>query len=102
MTAKTFFKKVGRGLQSGAAELTKSAGKAAGNVLGKQMMTTALESAPLLMLKTGGRVKGHRNKAVPAILHGSEYVLPYGVKPTKKQREAVAKNKREQRLGKFY
>lgn len=102
MGAKSFFKKVGRGLQAGAGEFAKSAGKSAGNVLGSAVMTTALESAPLLMLKTGGRVKGGRNKAVPAILHGSEYVLPYGVKPTKAQKNAVAKNKREQKLGRFY
>ena len=43
MTAKTFFKKVGRGLQSGAGNLTNAAGKAAGSVLGKAAATYAME-----------------------------------------------------------
>lgn len=102
MGATSFFKKVGRGLQKGAGEFTKSVGKSAGAVLGKQMMTSALETAPMMILKTGGAVKGGRNKKVPAVLHGGEYVLPYGVKPTKAQKNAVAKNKREQKMGKFY
>jgi hypothetical protein len=101
MTATSFFKKVGRGLQRGVGDFTRSAGKVAGGVLGKQLMTSALEAAPML-LKTGGAVKGGRNKKVPAILHGGEYVLPHGIKPTKAQKAAVAKNKREQKLGKFY
>jgi len=102
MTAKSFFKKVGRGLQSGVGSLTKGAGAAAGAVLGKSVAKYALEAAPLLLLKTGGAVKGGRDKKVPAVLHGGEYVLPHGVKPTKSQKAAVAKNKREQKLGKFY
>lgn len=102
MTASSFFKKVGRSIQKGGGEFTKSVGRSAGAVLGKQMMTSALESAPLMVLKTGGAVKGGRNKKVPAILHGGEYVLPHGVKPTKSQKNAVAKNKREQRIGNFY
>ena len=47
MTAKSFFKKVGRGLQSGAGNLTNAAGKAAGSVLGKQQQPTQLKPPPL-------------------------------------------------------
>ena len=39
----------------------------------------------------GGRVVGNRSLPVLAVLKGGEYVLPFGVKPTKKQLEAVAK-----------
>ena len=45
--------------------------------------------------KTGGRVKGMRGKAVPILAHGGEYVLPVGIKPTKKQTNAVEKRKRK-------
>lgn len=111
MTAKTFFKKVGRGLQRGTQALTTQAGKAAGSVLGaaagKAILSgltaaePAAEAAPLLMLKTGGYIRAPRNKAVPAILHGGERVLPYGVKATKHQKKVIASNKRKQKLGKF-
>jgi len=99
MTAKTFFKKIGRGLQSGVSQLTNSAGKAAGGILGSAAAKYALEAAPLLLLKTGGHIPGPRHKAVPAILHGSEFVLPANAKPTKKQRSIVASNKRKQKKG---
>ena len=102
MGTKKFFKRVGRNIQGSIGEGTKAFGRGIGGVLGTQAATYALEAAPLLMLKTGGKVPGNRNKAVPAILHGSEYVLPYGVSPTKKQKEAVAKNKQLQRIGKFF
>ena len=36
-----------------------------------------------------------KGKPVPAILHGQEFVLPVGIKPTKAQVKAVAKNKRD-------
>lgn len=101
MTAKTFFKKVGRGLQSGAGKFTNAVGSAAGGVLGKTAMTYALDAAPALLLKTGGHIPGPRHKAVPAILHGNEYVLPANAKPTKKQKAIVASNKRKQKKGKF-
>jgi hypothetical protein len=112
MTAKSFFKKVGRGLQRGAGQLTNAAGKAAGGILGgaaaKGLLSTlasaapeAAEAAPLLMLSTGGFVKGPKKKAVPAILHGQEYVLPHNAKPTKKQKSIVASNKRKQKAGKY-
>ena len=45
----------------------------------------------LLPFKKGGRVRAPRGKPVPAILHGQEFVLPVGVKPTKAQMAAVAK-----------
>jgi hypothetical protein len=46
-----------------------------------------------LLLKTGGRVPGKKNKAIKAIVHGGEFMLPVGVKPTKKQVEQVKKLK---------
>jgi hypothetical protein len=110
MTAKSFFKKVGRGLQRGAGQLTNAAGKAAGGVLGgaaaKSLLSSlasaapeAAEAAPLLMLSTGGYVKGPKKKAIPAILHGQEYVLPANAKPTKTQKAIVASNKKKQKKG---
>ena len=99
MGAKSFFKKVGRWLQSGVSHFTNAAGKAAGGVLGSAGATAALETLPMLMLKTGGHVPGKRHKAVPAILHGNEYVLPANAFPTKKQKAIVASNKRKQKKG---
>ena len=101
MGAKTFFKKVGRGLQSASGQFTNAVGRGAGQVLGSAAAKYALEAAPLLLLKTGGYVKGSRNKAVPAILHGGETILPFGVKATKKQKAVIASNKRKQKQGKF-
>lgn len=99
MGAKSFFKKVGRGLQSGAGQFTNAVGRGAGSVLGSTLAKTALEAAPLMLLKTGGRVPGKKNKAVPIIAHGNEYVLPANAKPTKKQKAIVASNKRKQKNG---
>ena len=102
MGTKKFFKKVGRGVQSAIGEGTKSVAKGAGNVLGAAAAKYALESAPMLLMKTGGYVPGCRNCARKAILHGGETVLPHGVKPTKQQRDAIDKNLKLQRLGRFY
>lgn len=102
MGPKKFFKKVGRGVQSTIGEASKSFGKGAGAVLGATAANYALEAAPLLLMKTGGYVPGSRNIARKAILHGGETVLPYGVKPTKQQRDAIDKNLKLKRLGKFY
>ena len=102
MGTKKFFKRVGRNIQSSLGEASKSFGKSVGGVLGSAAGQYALEAAPLLLLKTGGAVKGGRNKAIPAVLHGGEYVLPHGIRPTKSQKEAVAKNLKLQSLGRFY
>lgn len=99
MGPKSFFKKVGRGLQSGAGQFTNAVGRGAGSVLGSAAAKAALEAAPLMLLKTGGRVPGKKNKAVPIIAHGNEYVLPANAKPTKKQRAIVASNKQKQKKG---
>ncbi len=101
MGAKPFFKKVGRGLQSGASQFTNSAGKGAGQGLGSGLAKYAMDAAPLMMLKVGGRVPGGRNKPVPFIGHGSEYILPSNAKPTKSQKAIVAKNRKKQKQGKF-
>lgn len=99
MGATSFFKKVGRGLQRGAGEFTNAVGKGAGSVLGGAAMKYALQAAPLMVMRTGGHIPGKRNKAVPIIAHGSEYVLPANAKPTKKQKAIVASNKRKQKKG---
>jgi len=44
-----------------------------------------------LGFKKGGRVPGAKGKPVKAIVHGGEYVLPAGVKPTMAQKKAVKK-----------
>jgi len=82
------------GLFSG---LGKLAGGLVGGLFGKKGSAIGEEIGgglgDLVSLKTGGRVPGNRNKAVPAMLHGNEYVLPAGVAPTKSQKKAVAKRK---------
>jgi hypothetical protein len=59
--------------------------------------TTALAdleaTAPILAFKNGGKVPGAKNRAKMAVVHGGEYVLPVGVKPTVAQKKAVAKKK---------
>ena len=59
--------------------------------------TTALAdletAAPLLAFKKGGKVPGKKGKGKLAVVHGGEYILPVGVKPTKSQKSAVAKRK---------
>ena len=62
-------------------------------------MKYALQAAPLMVMRTGGHIPGKRNKAVPIIAHGNEYVLPANAKPTKKQKSIVASNKRKQKKG---
>ena len=49
----------------------------------------------LLPYKTGGMVKGKRGKPVQIMAHGSEYILPVGVRPTKHQKAQVAKRKKK-------
>ena len=102
MGPKKFFKKVGRNIQSSLGEASKSFGKGVGGVLGSAAGQYALEAAPLLLMKTGGYVPGCRNCARKAILHGGETVLPHGVKPTKQQRDAIDKNLKLQKIGRFY
>ena len=92
MTAKSFFKKIGRSIQSGAGQLTRAAGGAAGAVLGKAAGTALLDAAPaLLAFKTGGRVPGKKGKSLKILAHGGVNVLPVNVKPTKAQKAAVKK-----------
>ena len=94
MTAKTFFKKVGRSLQNASGATTKAVGVGAGTVLGKAAATYALEAAPaLLAFRTGGRVPGKKGKAIKIVAHSGEYILPLNVKPTKAQKAVVRKNK---------
>ena len=40
-------------------------------------------------------VKGKRGKPVKILAHGSEYILPVGVKPTSAQKKEVAKRKKK-------
>ena len=87
MTAKTFFKKIGRGLQRGVGDATKAFGAGVGSVLGPKAATYAIEAAPaLLAFKTGGIVPGKKGKPVTILAHGGEYILPINTKPTKTQK----------------
>lgn len=104
MTAKSFFKKIGKSVQGGFGQATKAFGGAAGQVLGKaagqkllSALATQAEEGAVMALKTGGRVPGGRNKPVMFVGHGSEYVLPANAKPTKKQKAIVASNKKKQK-----
>jgi hypothetical protein len=47
----------------------------------------------MLAFRNGGKVPGAKNRAKMAVVHGGEYVLPVGVKPTVAQKKAVAKKK---------
>ena len=50
----------------------------------------------LLPYKCGGVVKGpKKGKAIKIIAQTGEYILPVGVKPTKKQKAQVAKRKKK-------
>jgi len=103
MGTKKFFKRVGRNIQGAIGEGSKSFGKAVGGVLGAQAATYAVEAAPaLLAFKTGGRIPGPRNRAIHILAHGQEHILPAGVKLTQGQRNAIAKNKQLQKVGKFF
>ena len=46
-----------------------------------------------LKFKKGGRVPGKKGAPKKAVVHGGEYILPVGVKPTKAQIKAVARGK---------
>jgi len=52
----------------------------------------------LLPFEDGGYVKAPKGKGVPALLHGQEFVLPAGVKPTKSQRKAVKAKKAKRKV----
>lgn len=68
----------------------KRAESAARNI-GGSLGEVALPAAGVALgFKKGGKVPGKKGKAVNAIVHGGEYVLPVGVKPTKTQIKAVA------------
>jgi len=47
----------------------------------------------MLAFKKGGKVPGKKGKAKMAIIHGGEYVLPVGVKPTVGQKKLWQKEK---------
>ena len=50
-----------------------------------------------LPFEKGGKVPVRKGKPLPALLHGGEYVLPAGVKPTKAQMKKVADGKRKKK-----
>lgn len=64
-----------------------SAARNIGGALGEVALPAA---GAALGFKNGGKVPGKKGKAVKATVHGGEYVLPVGVKPTKTQMKAVA------------
>ena len=69
------------------------ASKITGGVLSSIGKVAGGIGGALLPFATGGKVNAPRNKPVPAILHGQEFVLPVGVEPTKAQVQAVKKIK---------
>lgn len=68
----------------------KRAEQAARNIGGTLGEVGAPLAGAALGFKKGGRVPGKKGKPVMATVHGGEYVLPVGVKPTKTQMKAVA------------
>lgn len=112
MGPKKLLKKIGRNIQAGGGQLVRGAGRGVGGILGAAAgkailsgLTTAApvaeEAAPLLLLKTGGRVPGGRNRPINFVGHGSEYILPANAKPTKAQKAIVAKNRSKSKGGRF-
>ena len=112
MGPKKLLKKIGRNVQAGGGQLVRAAGRGAGGILGAAAgkailsgLTTAApiaeESAPLLLLKTGGYIKAPRNKTRFAILHGGETVLPANAKVTKAQKSIIASNINKKNMGSF-
>jgi hypothetical protein len=106
MTIKSFGRKFIHGVEHAGNALGNAAGKAAGGILGgaagKSILSyvtsaapEAAEAAPMLLLKTGGRIPGGRNKPVHFIGHGSEYILPANARPTKGQKKVVARNRKK-------
>jgi len=69
-----------------------SAGKKIGSVIG------GVAGSTLISFKTGGKVPGKRGKPVKALVHGGEYILPAGVKPTASQKMAVAKLHKKKKM----
>lgn len=65
-------------------------GGALGGLIGHQKEGSAIGSTlgGMLPFKKGGRVPGAKGKPVKAIVHGGEYVLPAGVKPTMAQKKS--------------
>jgi len=68
------------------------AGKNIGKVVGSEVLGS------LIPFKKGGKVPGPKGKPVKALVHGGEYVLPAGVKPTKAQKMAVAKLHKKKKM----
>ena len=70
-------------------DLSKGVGSAVGGVAGGVFEP----------FKNGGPVKGRKGAPRKAIVHGGEYVLPVGVKPTATQRKAVAARNKKAKPG---
>lgn len=69
-------------------------GESAGRNIGGSLGSVAAPlGAVALGFKHGGQVPGKKGRPVKAVVHGGEYVLPVGVKPTAAQKKAVAKKK---------
>jgi hypothetical protein len=66
-------------------------GGLAGGAIGHQKEGAAIGGTlgGMLPFKKGGKVPGPRGKAVKAVVHGGEFVLPAGVAPTKSQKAKV-------------
>lgn len=71
--------------------------QAAAKNIGGEVGAVALPASGALFLKTGGRVPGKKGAPKRAIVHGGEFMLPVGVKPTKSQVKAVAELKAKEK-----
>lgn len=74
----------------GGGKRAESAARNIGGSIGEVALPAA---GAALGFKKGGRVPGPKGKPVKAIVHGGEFVLPVGVKPTAAQKKAVASRK---------
>lgn len=68
-------------------------GVGVGRSIGGEIGSIAGTVLPTLAFKQGGRVPGKRGRPRKAIVHGGEYILPVGIKPTMAQKKMVAKIK---------
>lgn len=77
--------------------LGKVGGGLVGGLFGDKQTGSDIGSAlgSFLPFKKGGPVPGGKGKPVPTLLHGGEYILPVGVKPTKAQKKMVADGKKK-------
>ena len=88
---------IGAGIGKSFGGLAGKKGRRIGSKLGGAVgkIGGGIAGTALIPFKHGGKGMAPKNKPVPAILHGQEYVLPVVIKPTQSQVKAVAMLKRD-------